>query len=136
MLNNDQENDPFVIEIPLERIEIGKLAILNNIFFNSNEFNLLPESEIELKQLLLFLKENPKVSIEIGGHTDHIGDDESNLILSTNRAKTVFDYLIKNNIPANKLSFKGYGESRPLSNENTENGQKMNRRTEFKITNK
>jgi outer membrane protein OmpA-like peptidoglycan-associated protein/Tol biopolymer transport system component len=136
LLNNDQKNEAFFLEIPLERIEIGKMVVLNNIFFNSNEYNLLPESKTELKQLIVFLKENPKVSIEIGGHTDDIGDDESNLMLSKNRAKTVFDYLINNTIPANKLSFKGYGESRPLSNKNTENGRKMNRRTEFKITNK
>ena len=136
LLNNLKNNEPFIIEIPLQRIEIGKMVILNNIFFNSNEFNLLPESKSELKQLILFLKENPTVSIEIGGHTDNIGDDESNLSLSKNRAKTVFEFLINNNIPANKLSFKGYGETQPISFENTENGRKMNRRTEFKITNK
>jgi len=135
-ITGDQENKPFSIEVPLQKIDIGGMVILNNIFFEINKYDLLPESKSELQQLILFLKENPTISIEIGGHTDNIGEDESNLILSKNRAKTVYEYLIINKIPLKNISFKGYGESQPISDNTTEQGRKNNRRTEFKITNK
>jgi outer membrane protein OmpA-like peptidoglycan-associated protein/tetratricopeptide (TPR) repeat protein len=130
------ENQPFSMDISLQKINIGGMVILNNIFFETNKYDLLPESMIELQQLILFLRENPTVSIEIGGHTDNIGEDQSNLILSRDRSKTVYEYLIKNKIPLKNLSFKGYGEDQPISDNNTEQGRKNNRRTEFKITNK
>lgn len=136
LLDNKIRNEPFNLEIQLQEIEIGNLVVLNNIFFDSNKFDLLPESMIELEQLTQFLKMNPKVSVEIGGHTDNVGDDSSNLTLSKNRAKTVFDYLINHHIAANRLSFKGYGESQAIADNNTEEGRKLNRRTEFKITQK
>jgi outer membrane protein OmpA-like peptidoglycan-associated protein/Tol biopolymer transport system component len=135
-LTGDQETNPQIIEVPLQKIVIGGLVILNNIFFENNKYDLLPESKTELQQLILFILENPTVSIEIGGHTDSIGEDESNLILSENRAKTVYDYLILNKIPLKNFSFKGYGEAQPLSDNSTEQGRKNNRRTAFKITNK
>jgi len=135
-LSGNLENKPFSIDIPLQKIEIGGMVILNNIFFETNKYDLLPESKTELQQLILFLRENPSVSIEIGGHTDNIGDDQSNLILSRNRARTVYEYLIKNKIPLNNLNFNGFGEGQPISDNNTEQGRKNNRRTEFKITNK
>jgi outer membrane protein OmpA-like peptidoglycan-associated protein len=136
LLDNKEKNEVFLLEIPLQKIEIGKIIVLNNIFFNTNKFDLLPESKIELEQIVQFLNENPTLNIEIGGHTDNIGDDETNLTLSKNRAKTVFEYLINQNIRANRLSFKGYGETNPISDNKTEDRRKMNRRTEFKITNK
>ena len=135
-LTGDHENHPFRIEVPLQKIEIGGMVILNNIFFETNKYDLLPESKTELQQLIIFLRENPTISIEIGGHTDNIGEDESNLILSKNRAKTVYEYLIINKIPLKNLSFKGYGEGQPISDNTTDQGRKNNRRTEFKITNK
>src|SRR5690606_37313297 len=107
--------------------------ILNNIFFETNKFDLLPESQTELNQLIGFMKENSVISIEIVGHTDSTGDTQSNLLLSENRAKTVNDYLIDHLVPAERLSFKGYGESFPLADNSTEEGRKTNRRTEFKI---
>jgi outer membrane protein OmpA-like peptidoglycan-associated protein len=122
-----------MIVVPLQKIEIGGMVVLNNIFFETNKFDLLPESRTELGQLIAFLKENPGVSIEIAGHTDNVGDDSSNQALSESRAKTVFDYLVSNKVPAPKLSFKGYGESRPLNDNSSEENRKNNRRTEFRI---
>jgi flagellar motor protein MotB len=129
-------NKPFIIEIPLKKIEIGGLVILNNIFFESGKFNLLPESKIELQQLIRFMRDNPTVSIEIGGHTDDIGDEKSNIELSENRAHTVFEYLLSNQIKSNQISYKGYGEELPINDNTTEENRKNNRRTEFKIINK
>ena len=129
-------NKPFILEIPLKKIEVGGLVILNNIFFESGKYNLLPESKTELQHLIGFMKENPSVSIEIGGHTDDVGDEKSNLELSENRARTVYDYLVSNLISANKISYKGYGEGLPLNDNSSEENRKNNRRTEFKITTK
>ena len=110
------------------------MVILNNIFFDTNKFNLLPQSKVELQELINFLTINLQTSIEIGGHTDNIGDEKLNLNLSENRAKTVFNYLVANKITPSRLSFKGYGKSKPVADNTTEEGRKNNRRTEFKIT--
>ncbi len=127
---------PYLIEVHLQKIEVGGMVVLNNIFFDTNKYELLPESKAELGQLISFLKDNPGVSIEIAGHTDNVGDDKSNQILSENRAKTVYDYLIQNKVPSGKLSFKGYGEGSPVADNTTEENRKNNRRTEFKIIKK
>lgn len=133
-LDNKLGDKPFNIRVPLQKIKVGGLVVLNNIFFDFNRFDLLPESKVELQQLIQFLNSNPKISIEISGHTDNVGDDKSNLTLSENRAKTVYNYLITNEVPAIRLSYKGYGETKPVAENNTEDGRKNNRRTEFKIT--
>ncbi|MFZ9583137.1 MAG: OmpA family protein [Crocinitomicaceae bacterium] len=87
---------------------------LENIFFDFNSSVLKRESEIELRNLAKWLRENPSVRIELGGHTDTRGKAEDNLTLSTARAKAVYDYLIeKEKIEANRLTFKGYGETKP-----------------------
>jgi outer membrane protein OmpA-like peptidoglycan-associated protein len=132
-LYNDK---PFNLKIPLQKIEVGGFVILNNIFFESNKFNLLSQSKIELQQLISFLTLNPSVSIEINGYTDNVGDDKSNLALSENRSKTVYNYLISNQINAARLSYKGYGETKPVADNSSEAGRKKNRRTEFKIIKK
>jgi outer membrane protein OmpA-like peptidoglycan-associated protein len=82
------------------------------------------------------MKDNPSVSIEIGGHTDDIGDEKSNIELSESRARTVYEYLIGNQINSKSITYKGYGEELPISNNTTEDSRKNNRRIEFKITNK
>ncbi|HEY0897864.1 MAG TPA: OmpA family protein [Sphingobacteriaceae bacterium] len=136
-LNNPTKaNKPFLLQVPLQKIAIGGLVTLRNIFFETNKFSLLPESKIELDQLIRFLKENPSVGIEIGGHTDAVGDEKSNQLLSMNRAKTVYEYLGRQGVPASRLSYKGYGESKPVGENNTEEGRQLNRRTEFKVTRK
>ena len=133
-LIKEENSKPYHIQIPLEKIEIGGMVILNNIFFDTNKFKLLPESKVELQELINFLTINLQTSIEIGGHTDNIGDEKLNLNLSENRAKTVFNYLVANEITPSRLSFKGYGKSKPVADNATEDGRKNNRRTEFKIT--
>ncbi|MHB1176871.1 MAG: OmpA family protein, partial [Daejeonella sp.] len=127
---------PYMLEIPLQKIEVGGMVVLNNIFFETNQFDLKPESKTELNQLIHFLNANPEVSIEIAGHTDNVGDDKSNFLLSQNRSKTVYDFLRSKKILAERLSFKGYGESMPVIDNSTEENRKNNRRTEFKILKK
>lgn len=124
---------PYKLSIPLHKIEVGGMVMLKNIFFDTNKFELLPESKAELLQLINFLNENPTVSIEIAGYTDNVGEDKSNLLLSENRANTVYKYLIANKIAASRLTFKGFGENNPVASNATEEGRQQNRRTEFKI---
>ncbi|MBE9586816.1 OmpA family protein [Mucilaginibacter sp. JRF] len=124
---------PFNIEVELSPIEVGKKVVLRNIFFDTNKYNLKPESKAELAKLIQFMNENPTVRIEISGHTDNMGNDDLNKVLSENRAKEVYNYLIKDKVPAGRLVYKGYGETQPIADNNTENGRQLNRRTEFKI---
>ncbi|MBC8052394.1 MAG: PD40 domain-containing protein [Sphingobacteriaceae bacterium] len=126
-------NKPFQLLIPLKKIKVGGMVVLKNIFFETNKFGLMPESKAELLELINFLELNPTVAIEIGGHTDDVGDDKFNLTLSENRAKTVYDFLVNNKIEAARLTFKGYGETKPVAANTTEDGRQQNRRTEFKI---
>lgn len=125
---------PYLLEIPLQPIDTGSTVELKNIFFDVNKWDLKPESKAELEKLISFLTKNPTLKIELGGHTDNSGDKKFNMTLSTNRAKSVFDYLVTNGkIPMNRLSFRGYAETRPkVPNDSPENKAK-NRRTEFKV---
>jgi outer membrane protein OmpA-like peptidoglycan-associated protein len=107
--------------------------VLNNVFFDTNKWDLLPESRIELDKLASLLTANKDKKVEIGGHTDNVGNDADNLKLSENRAKSVVDYLISKGVPAENLSYKGYGETVPLGDNNTDAGRARNRRTEFKF---
>jgi outer membrane protein OmpA-like peptidoglycan-associated protein len=79
------------------------------------------------------LSSNPKMRIEVGGHTDNIGNDLSNLTLSEQRAKSVMNYLIEKGITATRIEAKGFGKSKPVADNSTEAGRSKNRRTEFKV---
>lgn len=128
---------PFILDIPLMPIDTGSVTELKNVFFDVNKWDLKPESKAELNKLIAFLKQNPSIKIELSGHTDNSGDKKFNQTLSTNRAKAVYDYLIKEGgISPQRLTYRGYGDTRPkVPNDSPENKAK-NRRTEFKITGK
>ncbi|WP_316766355.1 OmpA family protein [Pedobacter frigiditerrae] len=127
-------NKPYLLEILLDKIKVGNTVTLYNIFFDTNKYDLLPTSKVELSILIDLLTGNPTMSIEIQGHTDDVGDLKLNDVLSENRAKAVYDFLVNNGIDKKRLSYKGYGETKPRSNNTTEEGRKQNRRTEFVIT--
>lgn len=128
-----EPKNPFNISVLLEPIEVGNKVILNNIFFDTNKFDLQTESIAELQQLVSFLTVNPTVHIEISGHTDNVGNDQLNQTLSENRAKSVYQYLVSSKIAADRLVFKGYGKTQPIAPNTTDEDRKKNRRTEFKI---
>jgi hypothetical protein len=121
------------INIPLQPLEAGASIILKNIFFASNEFVIKAESEAELNNLLLLLRDNPTVRIMISGHTDNVGNASNNLTLSSNRAKSVLKFLQQNGIDANRLVAKGWGATKPVAENTTEEGRSKNRRTELSI---
>lgn len=128
------ELEPYLKNIPLQPISSDSAVIeLKNIFFETAKYDLKPESNIELNKLVSWLNKNPRIKIEILGHTDNVGDDEDNLILSDNRAKSVYNYLVEHKIAAERLSWKGFGETMPKDTNETEKGRANNRRTEFRI---
>ena len=127
---------PFLVNIALQPIDTGVSIELKNIFFDVDKFDLKPESKTELDKLVAFLTKNKTIKIEIGGHTDSDGNKKANQLLSQNRAKAVYDYAVKAGIVANRLSFKGYGDSKPLLPNTTAENKAKNRRTEIKITGK
>ena len=119
--------------IGLQPIELNASVVLKNIFFDFNKAELKAESMAELDFLVQLMLENPSVKIEIGGHTDNVGKPAENLALSMNRAKAVVQYLISKKIPVQRLTAKGYGETRPMGDNKTEAGRAQNRRTEMKV---
>ncbi|TSA51232.1 MAG: hypothetical protein D4R43_01045 [Sphingobacteriales bacterium] len=133
-LADHNPTEPYQLNIQLQPVKTGESVVLKNIFFETNSFELKKESTVELDKLVQLLKENAAMKIEIGGHTDNVGSDESNQKLSENRAKAVNDYLVKAGIVATRLTFKGYGKTKPIATNDTEDGQSQNRRTEFTVT--
>ena len=131
--NENNKQQGFQLSIELNKPAIGETVVLKNIFFDVNKYELKSESFTELNKLIDLLIKNAKFRIEIRGHTDNTGDKESNIILSENRAKSVYDYLIKNGIQASRLAFKGYGDYIPIDSNETEEGRFKNRRTDFKL---
>lgn len=119
--------------IQLEKMAVGQIIALENILFEKASAKLLPESYIELDKLVRFLKTSPTVVIEISGHTSSDGNDSYNLKLSQDRSKSIVDYLVSKGIDSKRLIAKGYGETVPIADNNTEEGRKLNRRVEFKI---
>nr|MBP6532478.1 OmpA family protein [Bacteroidia bacterium] len=126
--------DPVLKDVPMKPIKAGQSIVLKNIFYETDKFDLKDESKTELTKLMDFLNKNPKVHFEISGHTDNVGSKPYNQTLSEKRAKTVYDYLIAAGIPASRLSSKGYGDTKPISDNTTDTGRSQNRRTEFLIT--
>lgn len=121
---------------PIIEIIADKTFILKNILFETNRAVLLPSSYSELDAFAAYLVKNPLLYIEIGGHTDNTGGEEQNKILSEKRANTVADYLITKGVELTRVTFKGYGSTKPIANNSTEEGKKQNRRVEFKVIKK
>ena len=135
---NYQQSDldkPLELDIRLQPISKGASISLNNIFFDFNSFELLEKSKSELKEVTLFLQNNPLVKIEIGGHTDKTGNEAYNLLLSLNRAKSVGDFLKRAGISVERVKEMGYGSKMPLNANNSDENRQLNRRIEFKIQN-
>jgi outer membrane protein OmpA-like peptidoglycan-associated protein len=120
-------------DIPLQPIEVNAGIELKNIQFETNSYTLQKNSYAELDKLVQLLEENPAIKIEIGGHTDNTGNAADNLKLSQNRAKAVVEYLRQKGISQQRMTYKGYGDTKPIAPNDTEMGRAKNRRTEVKI---
>ena len=119
--------------VELSELKLGDSYTIKEILYKSNSSELIGGSQLVLDGFASYLLENSTISIEIEGHTDDIGNDENNLALSKDRAFTVFEYLTSKGVKASRLSFKGYGESRPKVPNNSSANRAKNRRTDFKI---
>lgn len=125
-----------VVEADLEvgPIKVGREYRLNDITFASNSFQLNENERQIIDEFILFLSDNPSVKIDIQGHTDDVGNDNDNLILSQNRARVVYEYIVDRGISASRMTNHGYGEQRPVVPNTSETNRAKNRRTIFVIT--
>lgn len=114
-------------------IEVGQTIRLNNIFFDFAKATLRPESNVELDNVVKLMNDNPKMCILISGHTDNVGSNEFNLKLSDDRANAVRNYLITKGIHENRIVAQGFGETKPIATNETDEGRQTNRRVEFTI---
>ena len=133
-LKDVKEGGAYIMDIALQKIKVGSSVVLNNVFFESNSYELKNESKTEMNTLIELMTKNPALKIEIGGHTDNSGIEKDNEELSRNRAKAVNDYLVSKGIAADRLTYKGYAATKPLADNKTAEGKAKNRRTEFMVT--
>jgi outer membrane protein OmpA-like peptidoglycan-associated protein len=123
-------NEPFLVNVKFEAARSYKL---DNVYFDFGKASLRPESNKELNELHDYLSRKTKINIEIAGHTDNVGNDADNLKLSQQRADAIRQFLIKKGIAPARVIAKGYGETQPVSDNTTDKGRQLNRRTEVKI---
>ncbi len=109
---------------------------LKNIYYDFDKSWLRPESKTELQRLLKFMNNHPKLKIQISSHADSVGTDVYNNALSIRRSKAVVEFLVKNGISSERLTYYGYGKKSPAATNTTEEGRQLNRRSEFKILKK
>ncbi len=124
---------PYHLDVLLKPVRQGEVTIMRNVFFETDSYELLPESTVELDRVVETLSQNPTIKVEIGGHTDNQGAPDYNQKLSERRAKSVVDYLLSKSVSPERVSWKGYGESQPVAPNSSPEGRAMNRRTELKI---
>jgi OOP family OmpA-OmpF porin len=120
-------------DLYLVPIEIGAVVRLNNVYFDFDKWDLRPESFVELDRVIKMLNENPAVEIEMSAHTDSRGSDEYNIKLSDNRSRSVVNYILSKGIPSSRIISQGYGETKPVVPNDTDENRQLNRRVEFTI---
>ena len=126
----DDTKDEFADWYPLEE---EKIIPLDNILFDTDKSIIRKKGKSDIDRLLKIMKEYPSMEIEVGGHTDNQGTFEYNMQLSSRRAKAVVQYLINGDIEESRLSYIGYGTTRHVATNDTEEGRQKNRRVEFRI---
>ena len=132
-LSKQKPDSTYINNIALQPLQKNINTTLKNVQFATNSFTLKPISIVELDKLLQILTENSNLKLLIKGHTDNIGKAEDNLLLSTNRAKSVVDYLVSKGVVSTRLTYKGFGDTKPIAENTFEEGRAKNRRTEFEI---
>lgn len=120
----------------VKRYALDQVVIMHGVEFEKGKTTMLKGAQAALEDLVATMRLNPTYSVEISGHTDDRGDPQKNQILSSNRAKAVYNYLISSGISADRLSYRGYGQSRPIALNRTPEGRQKNERIQFKITKK
>jgi outer membrane protein OmpA-like peptidoglycan-associated protein len=129
-------DDVSVIELPFcpdDEFSVDSVMIFKNLNFETGKSVILESSYEELNKLVTYLNLFSELNIEISGHTDNVGTDDANQILSQDRAKSVCDYLISKGISSDRLKSSGYGSTKPIADNSTDEGKAKNRRVEFII---
>ena len=116
-----------------KQFEVGQVVVMENIFFEFDKSIILPQSFVELHNLISLLSKYPTMKIELSGHTDNKGSDRYNQNLSHSRVKAVYDYLVSQGISPKRLQYSSYGATQPIADNKTDQGRSKNRRVEFKI---
>lgn len=129
-------NDTIYKDFVLNKVEVGKKVVLDNIYFETNSDKLKPSSYPELERVITLMEDNPGVKLEISGHTDNVGSYVANKKLSENRAKSVVDYLVEQGIDQARLTYEGYSFTEPVAPNDTPEGRQKNRRVEFEVLEK
>jgi outer membrane protein OmpA-like peptidoglycan-associated protein/tetratricopeptide (TPR) repeat protein len=125
--------DILKMDFSMVKVKVGKKVVMNNIFFETGKAVLTQSSYAEINRLLILMQDNPKMKIEISGHTDKTGSEPVNLKLSENRAKSVYEYLVEKGINGTRMEYTGFGSLQPVDDNSTAQGRANNRRVEFKI---
>jgi len=133
-LSSAAPDSTYIKNIALEPIKLASNFVFTQVLFDNNSYALLPASLPELNKLVQILEENPSMHIQISGYTDNVGKASDNLILSTNRAKSIVNYLSGKGIATERLTYKGFGSDDPIATNETAAGRALNRRTSFTIT--
>lgn len=121
------------VDSVITNLKVNDVVKLDKIYFDQSRYDLRTESRDELQKLYRTLRDNPRLKIEIAGHTDNVGDARLNQYLSENRAKVIYTYLLRKDIASNRLERKGYGPSKPVAPNDTEENKSLNRRVEFVV---
>lgn len=134
-----KKSETFTANFILDKLVIEKPIVMENIYYDFDKWFIRPDAALELDKLVTILKDNPKISIELGSHCDSRGADKYNLVLSDKRAQAAVEYIITRGIDSKRMKWKGYGETKHVNGctngvECTEEEHQKNRRTEFKVT--
>jgi outer membrane protein OmpA-like peptidoglycan-associated protein len=128
-----KEFNPLTLDIYLDPVAKGASMVLNNLFFATGKYQLEKKSKTELNKIISFLATNTQVKIEISGHTDDVGNDAANQQLSDKRARSVYDYLLAQGVRKERILSVGYGETKPLQPNTSEENRQLNRRIELRV---
>jgi outer membrane protein OmpA-like peptidoglycan-associated protein len=135
--SKDTTNEkPVKQDIRLQKLEVGGQYTINDILFSTNSYEINDTIKSVLAEFADYMKINPRLHVALHGHTDNIGNPSANAILSENRARAVYNFLVDLGIDKARLSYKGFGESKPIADNATEGGRAMNRRTVFLVNSK
>jgi outer membrane protein OmpA-like peptidoglycan-associated protein len=126
-------NEPKKMDIVMKEIKVGHSYKIDDINFITNSAELSADAKKIIDEFATFLTENPSIEIEIQGHTDNVGNDQTNMDLSDKRARSVYNWLIEKGIASSRLASRGYGETQPIASNETLDGRAQNRRTVFLI---
>ena len=133
----DTSNEkPIKQDIELKKLEVGAQYTINDIFFNTNSYEINDTIKSVLAEFSDYLKKSPRLHVALHGHTDNIGNPAANITLSENRARTCYNFLVDQGIDKSRLSSKGFGETKPIASNASEEGRAKNRRTVFVVNSK